>query len=211
MRAPNPVALHRFHILRELDVVQFIEQLIGVLSHAQEPLSHILLNDLETASPAAIILHLLIGKYGITIVAPIDWSEASLNQPSLIETEEKFLIPVIILRRRRSESPPPIIRISHPFLISTNHHDVTLRHGVRMSAFLLRGIFGRHPEGIVAHRIEDILAHQTLETSHSISNGVVAYVAHVHVAGGVREHFEAVELRTRIIDFGFKEARLLPA
>ncbi len=46
MRSSNPVALHRFHILRELDVVQFIEQLIGVLGHTEEPLSHILLNDL---------------------------------------------------------------------------------------------------------------------------------------------------------------------
>ncbi len=65
-----------------------------------------------------------------------------------------------------------------------------------MSTFLLRSILGGHPEGIVAHRIEDILAHQALEASHSIANGVVAYMTHVHGARGVWEHFEAVELRT---------------
>ena len=108
----------------------------------------------------------------------------------------------------------PVVRVAHPLLIGADASDVAVSYGVRVSALLLGGILGWHPEGIVAHRVEHVAAHQSVEAGHGVANRVIADVSHVHAAGGVGEHLEAVELRLRVVDFDFEGTcfgpRLLP-
>ena len=209
-RAANPIALHRLDILWEFDVVELVEQLVGIVGHLEEPLCHVLLNDLQTAPPTAVVLHLLIGQYSVAILTPIHRSSASLDQPRLIETDENLLIPAIIFGRRCRQCAPPVVGISHPLLIGPNHRDITLCNRVRVPAFLLRRVLGGHPEGIVSHRIEYVHSHQALETSHRIADRVVSNVAHVHIAGGVGKHLEAVELRPRGVEIGVENTSITP-
>src|SRR5262249_26519447 len=52
--AADPVSLHRDHALGpfSLELIQIIEQLIGVIGYASEPLHQLLLNDRGVAPPA---------------------------------------------------------------------------------------------------------------------------------------------------------------
>ena len=63
-----------------------------------------------------------------------------------------------------------------------------------MPPLLFGGVLCWHAERVVTHRIEHVLAHEAMESGHRIADRVVANVAHVHVARGIGEHLEAVEL-----------------
>ena len=55
------------------------------------------------------------------------------------------------------------------------------------------GVFGRQAKGIPAHRHEYVVAlHAQLAREHVV-DGVVAHVAHVQLAAGVRQHGAGVE------------------
>ena len=81
---------------------------------------------------------------------------------------------------------------------------------MRVPALLLGRVLGRHPERVVAHRVEHIAAHQSVEAGHGVANRVVADVPHVHAAGWVREHLEAVELGLTVVDFDFERSGIGP-
>ncbi len=61
-----------------------------------------------------------------------------------------------------------------------------------MAALADRGVLGRKPEGVVAHRAQDLVAVPAAEVGDDVAERVVLDVAHVEVARGVRQHLEDV-------------------
>jgi hypothetical protein len=67
-------------------------------------------------------------------------------------------------------------------------------------------IFGRQPEGIVAERLEDVIAAQSFIACPGVRRPVIIPVADVElVAGGIDEHDENVQLSFIVIEIGSVE------
>ena len=77
-------------------------------------------------------------------------------------------------------------------------------------ALLLSRVLGRHAERVVAHRVEHVAAHQSVEAGHGVADRIVADVPHVHTAGGIGEHLKAVELRLAVVDLDLERPGIGP-
>ena len=69
-----------------------------------------------------------------------------------------------------------------------------------MRAGLDGGVLGRQAERVPAERVQHVEAAHPLHARHHVADDVVADVPDVRVAGRIREHLQAVELRPRRID-----------
>src|SRR5262249_50651110 len=67
------------------------------------------------------------------------------------------------------------------------------------------------PERVPSERVQDVEAAHPLQARHDVANHVVADVPDVRVAGRVREHLEAIELRLRGVFGDLERARRAPA
>jgi hypothetical protein len=72
-------------------------------------------------------------------------------------------------------------------------------HTGRMDAVVDGGVLGGQPEGIPAHRVQHVEAPHPLEPGEQVPDGIDPDMPHVDAAGGIREHLEAVVLRTAAI------------
>src|SRR5262245_33307153 len=80
-----------------------------------------------------------------------------------------------------------------------------------MGACLDGGVLGRQAECVPSERMEDVVSAHTLHARADVADDVIPDVAHMRVSGRVREHLEAVELRSARIELDLKGARLRPA
>ena len=72
------------------------------------------------------------------------------------------------------------------------------------------GVFGRHAEGIPAHRVQHGVAHGALEARDHVAHRVVAHVPHVDAPRRIGEHLEHVVFRPRVVVLGGEDAALGP-
>ena len=79
-----------------------------------------------------------------------------------------------------------------------------------MDAVLDRRVLGGQAEGVPAEWMQHVVAAHALGARHHVADDVVADVTDVRMARGIREHLEAVELRTRGIDVDLKRPRRRP-
>ena len=63
-------------------------------------------------------------------------------------------------------------------------------------------IFRRHAKRVKAHGMQHIKAPHGAEAGNHVANGIVAHVAHMQIAGGIREHLQ-------YIGFGFGRINLV--
>ena len=80
-----------------------------------------------------------------------------------------------------------------------------------MDTALDRGVLRRQAERVPAEGMQHVVAAHPLGARHHVADDVVPHVADVSVAGRIREHLEAVELRARRIDGHLEGARVSPA
>ena len=64
------------------------------------------------------------------------------------------------------------------------------------------GIFGRQAERVPADGVQHVEAAHAPVTRHGVADGVIAHVAHVQRAGGIRQHLEQIIFRPRGIGVG---------
>ena len=79
-----------------------------------------------------------------------------------------------------------------------------------MRAGLDGGVLGRQAERVPAERMQHVEAAHPLRPRHHVADDVVPDVPDVRVARRVREHLQAVELRTRRVDLDLERARRRP-
>src|SRR3989337_2550282 len=76
------------------------------------------------------------------------------------------------------------------------------------------GILSRETEGIPSHRMQNVVSPHALVTSNHVTDGIVAHMAHVNTARGIRKHLKHVIFRFPLL-FGSPEGiiflpKLLP-
>ena len=111
----------------------------------------------------------------------------------LEELEEELLGVLVVVRPVRGDLAAPVVAHAQQLELALDLLDVLLRPllgvGVSLHGRVLRG----QAEAVKAHRVQHLVAVQALVAREAVAQRVVAYVAHVHGAAGVREHLQAVE------------------
>ena len=98
--APDPVALHRLDVLGPLDRLEVVEQAVGVVGDAEEPLLELAGLDLVAAALAAAVDDLLVGEHGLVVGAPVDRGLLAVGQAALVEAQEDPLRPAVVRAAR---------------------------------------------------------------------------------------------------------------
>ncbi len=211
--AADPVALHRDHLARPraLELVQVIEQTVGVVGDLEVPLGELLLDDHVVAALAAAVDDLLVGEHRLVVRAPVDPARLAVGEALLVQLEEQPLVPLVVLGIARVQHPIPVERGAvalHrlPLLL-----DVVVGPGARVDPALDGRILGRQAEAVPADRVQHVEALQPPVARDDVTEGVRLGVTHVQVAGGVREHVEHVFARARVGGVvGRERAQLIP-
>ena len=86
----------------------------------------------------------------------------------------------------------PVDRPAHAVHLLADGGDVPLGDEARVAPLADGGVLGRETEGVVAHRPQDAVPHAPPHVREHVAERVVLHVAHVELAGRVREHLEDV-------------------
>ena len=208
--ATYPVLLKRFDVLWEIDGLKPVLQFLTVEREVEEPLAHFFLSDGAVAPPTASGFHLLVGEDGGAGGAPVDRSEFPSRQTAFHEFREEPLVPFVVPRVVTLERSAPIVREAHALDLSGDGSHVAFGDIVRVAAFRNRSVLGWHAKGIEAHGVEDVKAHQSLESSHCVADRIVSNVPHMHFSRRIRVHFETVEFGAVTVNVGMEEPGVVP-
>jgi len=212
VRAADPVALHRQHLVRPLvQLLRSVEQLVGILRDPQEPLLQVARPDRRAAAPAAAVHHLLVGQHGPAVGAPVHRRLPAVGEPPLVHLQEQPLVPPVVLRVAGRDLALPGVADPEPLQLVLHVRDVLARPGLGVRPVLDRGVLGGHAEGVPTERMEHVVTAHPLHARHDVADHVVAHVSDVGVAGRVGEHHEAVELRPVGVRGHLEGAALPPA
>ena len=174
-----------------------VEQLVGVVRDAEEPLLELARRDRRAAAPAAAVDDLLVGEHGLAARAPVDVRPLAVREAALEHLQEQPLVPVVVVGQAGGDLALPRVADAEALQLPLHVGDVLERPRLGVDVVLDRGVLGRQAERVPAERVQDVEAAHPLHAGDDVADHVVADVPDVRVPGRVREHLEAVELRLR--------------
>ena len=215
MRAPSerpiPVALHESHLLGPArQRLKRIQEFVGETGDAEEPLRQPAFLDDRARAPAAPVHDLLVGEHRAIDRIPVDPGLFALDEFGLEEVEEQRLLVFVIAWVASRELALPIDREPHHLQLPAHRRDVRVGPLGGMHATFEGRVLRRQAEGVPAHGVEDVEAPRPLVARNHVAHGIVAHVAHVDAARGVREHLQDVVGRAPVAALGPEQARALP-
>ena len=210
--AADPVGLHRADALGPLalEELEVVEELLGVVGDLEVPLGERALLGDGAAAPALAVDDLLVGEDRLAARAPVHRRGVAVDQALLPHLEEDPLAPLVVLGVAGVEHAVVVIGEAHAAHGLGGLVDVLVRPDARLRVVLDGGVLRGQAEGVVAHGVQHVEAAHAGLAGHGVADGVVAGVAHVQVAGGVREHLEHVLLGLARVLFGLVELVGLP-
>jgi hypothetical protein len=195
LRAADPVALHGQHALRPgLELRHVVEKPVRIGGDAEEPLLQGARLDLPAAALAVAVDHLLVREDGLIVRAPVDYRVLAIRESSLEELQEEPLRPVVVAGLGGRELATPVDRPAEPLHLLADRGDVAVRHVPRMAALANCRVLSGKAERVVADRPQDGEAPPAADVRNDVSERVVEHVAHVQLAGRIREHLEHVRV-----------------
>ena len=110
LAAADPVALHRARALRPArQLVEIVQQAIGIRGDLQEPLREDAALDEVLAAPAAPVDDLFVREHGLIVRAPVHRRLALVRETVLVEAEKEPLIPAIVFGLVRRDLARPVV------------------------------------------------------------------------------------------------------
>ena len=110
LRAPDPVLLHRDDVRGPVDRLQVVEQAVGVVGDAEEPLLELAHLHLRAAALAAAVDHLLVRQHRGVLRAPVDRGLLAVGEALLEQAQEDPLRPAVVARLVGAELAVPVDR-----------------------------------------------------------------------------------------------------
>ncbi len=139
--AADPVPLHGAHpvgpVLQLLDVV---EQTIGIVGDLEEPLGKVLLDDGCVATLAETVDYLFVGQNRLILGTPIDRRLGLVGQTTLVELEDEPLVPAIEIGLMGCELSIPVVHRPELSDLSRHRGDLILGVGLGMNAAVDRSV-----------------------------------------------------------------------
>ena len=210
LRFADPIALHRQDALRPaaFDLLHVVEKLIRIRRNFPEPLRDLArLHDRALMAPATTVDHLLVRQHSLAFRTPIHAALFPIGDSLLQHPEEKPLIPAIVFRLAGGNFLAPVVAEAESAQDFLEFGDVLARPVTRTNAPVNRRVLRGQSKRVPTHRMEHIESAHPAVPCHCVADGVIAHVAHVHRAGGIRQHLEHVEFRARRI--GIRQERVL--
>ncbi len=116
--------------------------------------------------------------------------------PGLVALQPDPLGPPVVVGVDGRELAVPVVAEAEPLQLATERVDRLAGGDRGMDAGLDGVLLGRKPEGVPAHRMQDVEAPHPLVAAQDVGGRVALGMAHVEPRSrGVGEHVEAVELR----------------
>ena len=203
--AADPVALHHLNRLGPVDRAE-IEQLVGVVGDAEEPLLEIAGLDrrpaaLADADAALVAQHLLVGQRRVAGGAPVGRGAPAVGEVVLVQLQEPPLGPAVVLRVRGGELAIPVEARAHLLQLAAHRLHVLVGPLLRVGLVLDRGVLGGQAEGVEAEREEHVVALHPLPARRRVARRHRVPVPDVQVAAGVGQHREE-EVRLALVRVG---------
>ena len=209
--ATDPVGLHLLDALGPAgELLQIVEQLLGVLGNLEVPLLQVALLRLSAAAPALALGDLLVGQNGLAGGAPVDRVLLAVDQALFPQLLKNPLTPAIVVGAAGLDHAIQIVGEAHALHRGERLVHVLIRPGGSLRVVLDGGVLGGQAKGIEADGVQHVVAAHTGLTGHGIADGVVARVAHVQVARRIWEHLEHVLLGLASVGVDGKEVGVLP-
>ena len=210
-RASDPVLLLGLDALDVVDVIQIVDQALGVLGDGQHPLALGLAHDLGTAALAYAANDFLVCQHALTGGAPVDGHLLLVCQTVLEQLEEDPLGPLIVVRVGGVDLTRPVKGQAERLELALEACDVLLGDLCRMDVVLDGEVLGRQAKRIPAHRIKHVIALHTLFARNDIERRVRARMAYMQaLARRIRELYQRIELRLCKIIRGDKAFLFVP-
>ena len=108
--AADPVALHRLDVMRPVDRLEIVQQAVGVVGDAEEPLLELAQLDRGAAALAVAVDDLLVGQHGGVLGTPVDRGLLAVGQAALEQLQEDPLRPAVVARLVGAELARPVDR-----------------------------------------------------------------------------------------------------
>jgi hypothetical protein len=189
---PFPLLLLGAH--RPLDILQAVEQPLGVLGDAQHPLAHHPLLHRVAGLDVLAVLDLLVGEDRSQGGTPVHRDVRLVGEALLVQLEEDPLGPPIVARIGGGQLAGPVVGQAQVLLLLLEHRDVPLGDLPRVLPFLHRLALGGQPEGVPPHDPEHVEAHHPLHPRHHVGGDVPLWVSYVEPGSArVGEHVQDVE------------------
>ena len=198
LRAADPVALHRLDVRGPVDVVEVVEQPVGVVGDLEEPLLQRARLHEAAAPLAAPVDHLLVGQHGLVLGAPVHRGLAAVGQSLLEQAQEDPLRPAVVAGLVGAELAGPVDRDAPVLELAPELLDRGLGRLPRVLAGADRVVLGRQPERVVAQGMEHPEPVAAPEVGDGVAHRVDLQMADVGLARGVGQHLQDIGLRALV-------------
>ena len=188
-RPSDPVRLHQPHLLGPaVEALQRVKQVLRVVGDLEHPFRLLALLHERARAPAAPVDHLLVREHGAVHRVPIHLARLAVDEPRLQEVEKQPLLLVVVVEIASRELAAPVDGKPHAFELAAHGGDVVIGPLSGMDAALDRGVLGRQPEGVPAHRVQHVVALCAHIAGDDVAHRVVAHVPHMDAPRRVGEH-----------------------
>ena len=209
--ATDPVGLHLLDALGPAgELLQVVEQLLGVIGNLEVPLLKVALLGLGAATPALALGHLLVSQNGLAGGAPVNRILLTIDQALFPHLLKDPLAPAIVVGAAGLNGAIQVVGEAHAPHRGERLVHVLIRPGGSLRVVLDGSVLSGQAKGVKADGVQHVKAAHAGLTGHGIADGVVARVAHVQVARRIREHFEHVLLGLAGVGVDGKEVLVVP-
>ena len=208
--AADPVGLLGDDVVRPVDRVE-VEQFVGVVGDAEEPLLHQLLNDGLAGALVDPVYDLLVCQHRLEGRRPVDHGLAAVGDSVFEHLGEQPLGPLVVGRIARDGFTVPVEHRAHRLHLDAHALDVRPCPVGRVNSAGDRRVLGGQAKGVEPHGEQHVVALHAHVARPGVGRCHRIPVTHVQVARGVGKHRERVVLRLVPVDGARVEAVGFPA
>ena len=175
----DPVLLKEGGGGRPVEVREVFQEALSVVRDAKEPLVEEALLDRRVAALAAAVDDLLVREHRLVLGAPIHRRALLVREPRLEELEKEPLRPLVVGRIGGGELVPPVEHAAEPAQLAAERGDVSRDQLCGIGADGERVVLGVNAEGVETHRLEHVVALESLEPAVDVRAREREHVADV--------------------------------
>ena len=203
----NPVALHDPDAFGPpLQALAGLQQFLGKLGNAEEPLCHLAALDQRVRAPSPAVDHLFVRQDRLIDRIPVDDRAAAVHAARFQKVKKQRLLCAVILDVAGGEFAAPVQGEAHAAQLLPHGGDVVAGPAPGMDSTVPGGVLGRKSERVPSHRVEDAETRRPLVTGKHVPKGVIAHMPDMDPSGRIRKHLEHIVL----LAGGSRAARKLP-
>ncbi len=208
----DPVALHDLDLLGPGQLVEVVEQLVGVVGDLEEPLLEIALLDQRAGSLGRPVgQHLLVGQHRLVDRIPVHLGVLAIGQARLEQAQEDPLRPPDVLGIVTGDLATPVVATTDAHERPSQLLDALVGEPARVHPRLDGRVLGGKAEGVEPHRREHGVPVHRAVARDQVAEGVVPDVAHVRLPARIGVHAERVVVGSRVVVVDLVGALVAPA